>query len=152
MELFFWFSKIQYIAFRFFALCRWAFFFVLTQRKQKVKSKRDFQVFVFRTSHCYLLPRNLKFAPFALWLPAFLTILSNSLLILRLNMWGCEALPHAPITFFLDKKSNQKNQDQTPFTVIHLSHKPTLSGLWKLQIAPFAQWLQTFLTILSITF
>ena len=31
-------------------------------------------------------------------------------------IFGCEALPHTPITFFLDEKSNQKSQEQTPFS------------------------------------
>ena len=31
-------------------------------------------------------------------------------------MLGCAALPHTPITFFLDEKSNQKSQEQTPFS------------------------------------
>jgi hypothetical protein len=31
-------------------------------------------------------------------------------------MFVCAASPHTPITFFLDEKSNQKSQEQTPFS------------------------------------
>ncbi len=55
------------------------FLFSLTKKGiKKVKSKRHFQVFVLSHKLNHQLPRNLKFAPFAHWLPAFLTIIIGS--------------------------------------------------------------------------
>ena len=51
------------------------FLFSLTKKGiKKVKSKRHFQVFVLSHKLRHQLPRNLKFAPFAQELPAFLTV------------------------------------------------------------------------------
>ncbi len=42
-------------------------------------------------------------------------------------MFACEALPHTPITFFLDEKSNQKSQEQTPFSGLRFVAQATPS-------------------------
>ncbi len=42
-------------------------------------------------------------------------------------MFVCETLPHTPITFFLDEKSNHKSQEQTPFSSLRfVAQIPTI--------------------------